>query len=318
MTPVTSGHWPYPRWVAHRGAGKLAPENTLASFRLGAAHGYRMFECDVKLSADEVPFLMHDATLSRTTDVAQRLGSGASAVGGDHPWSALAQLDAGGWHSRAYAGEPLPTLANIAHYCLANGLLLNIEIKPTPGLERRTGEVVAQHAAQLWAGAEVPPLLTSFEPEALAGARDTRPELPRGLLLDTLWTGWLETALALGLRGRGLQPRPVGHIQRSASQECRISHPELHRQRRMGGAAPAGPGHRCHHHRPGRPVRAGLTCALCYHLFSFVRFSLVIERMYAMKFQLKQLGLALTAGALLLAGARPGRRSQGAQHLQLV
>ena len=157
-----------------------------------------MFECDVKLSADEVPFLMHDATLSRTTDVAQGLGSGASAVGGDHPWSALAQLDAGGWHSRAYAGEPLPTLANIAHYCLANGLLLNIEIKPTPGLERRTGEVVAQHAAQLWAGAEVPPLLTSFEPEALAGARDTRPELPRGLLLETLWTGWLETALTLG------------------------------------------------------------------------------------------------------------------------
>ena len=197
MTPVSNEHWPYPRWVAHRGAGKLAPENTLASFRLGAAHGYRMFECDVKLSADEVPFLMHDATLSRTTDVAQRLGSGASAVGGDHPWSALAQLDAGGWHSRAYAGETLPTLANIAHYCLANGLLLNIEIKPTPGLERRTGEVVAQHAAQLWAGAEVPPLLTSFEPEALAGARDTRPELPRGLLLDTLWTGWLETALAL-------------------------------------------------------------------------------------------------------------------------
>jgi glycerophosphoryl diester phosphodiesterase len=118
-------------------------------------------------------------------------------VGGDHPWGALAQLDAGGWHSRAYAGEPLPTLANIAHYCRANGLLLNIEIKPTPGLERRTGEVVAQHAAQLWAGAEVPPLLTSFEPEALAGARDTRPELPRGLLLETLWTGWLETALAL-------------------------------------------------------------------------------------------------------------------------
>ena len=197
MKPVSTDHWPYPRWVAHRGAGKLAPENTLASFRLGAAQGYRMFECDVKLSVDGVPFLMHDATLSRTTDVAQGLGSGASAVGGDHPWSALAQLDAGGWHSRAFAGEPLPTLANIAHYCLANGLFLNIEIKPTPGLERRTGEEVAQHAAQRWAGADVPPLLTSFEPEALAGARDTRPELPRGLLLDTLWTGWLETALAL-------------------------------------------------------------------------------------------------------------------------
>ena len=49
--------WPYPRWIAHRGAGKLAPENTLAAFRLGAAHGYRMFECDAKLSADGVVLL---------------------------------------------------------------------------------------------------------------------------------------------------------------------------------------------------------------------------------------------------------------------
>ena len=43
------------------------PENTLAAFRLGAQHGYRMFECDVKLSADGVPFLLHDETLERTT-----------------------------------------------------------------------------------------------------------------------------------------------------------------------------------------------------------------------------------------------------------
>lgn len=46
--------WPYPFWIAHRGAGKLAPENTLAAFRLGAAHGWRMAECDVKLSQDGV------------------------------------------------------------------------------------------------------------------------------------------------------------------------------------------------------------------------------------------------------------------------
>src|SRR3954454_24649264 len=94
--------WPYPRWIAHRGAVKLAPENTLAAFRLGAQHGYRMFECDAKLSADGVPFLMHDSTLERTTS-----GHG---IGGDQPWHALSQLDAGSWHSRAYAGEPLATL----------------------------------------------------------------------------------------------------------------------------------------------------------------------------------------------------------------
>jgi glycerophosphoryl diester phosphodiesterase len=189
--------WPYPRWVAHRGAGKLAPENTLASFRLGASHGYRMFECDVKLSADGVPFLLHDATLQRTTNARAVLGAGNSAVAGNHPWGALAQLDAGSWHSRAYAGEPMPTLAHIAAFCLANGHYLNIEIKPTPGQERHTGEVVAQHAARLWQGSSVPPLMTSFEVDALRGAQAAQPELPRGLLLDTLWKGWLETALTL-------------------------------------------------------------------------------------------------------------------------
>ena len=44
--------WPYPTHWAHRGAGKLAPENTLAAIRHGASLGYRMFEFDVKLSAD--------------------------------------------------------------------------------------------------------------------------------------------------------------------------------------------------------------------------------------------------------------------------
>ncbi|WP_310567254.1 glycerophosphodiester phosphodiesterase [Hydrogenophaga sp.] len=184
-------HWPYPRWVAHRGAGKLAPENTLAAFRLGAQHGYRMFECDAKLSADGVLFLLHDDTLERTTT-----GQG---LGGAQLWAALSRLDAGGWHSRAYAGEPPVTLDAVAHYCLANRFDLNIEIKPGPGQARATGEAVGREALRLWAGASgAPPLLSSFEPEALAGARDTAPALPRGLLLETLGDGWLDTALGLG------------------------------------------------------------------------------------------------------------------------
>jgi glycerophosphoryl diester phosphodiesterase len=189
--------WPYPRWVAHRGAGKLAPENTLAAFRLGASHGYRMFECDAKLSADGVVFLMHDTTLERTTNARKVMGPAAGMAGGDHPWSALSQLDAGGWHSRAYAGEPLATLAAVARFCLANSHFLNIEIKPTPGLEQRTGEAVAREAARLWAGAAVQPLLTSFRPEALQGAQGAAAHLPRGLLLDTFWSGWFDIALSL-------------------------------------------------------------------------------------------------------------------------
>ena len=182
--------WPYPRWIAHRGAGKLAPENTLSAFRLGAQHGYRMFECDAKLSRDGLPFLLHDSTLERTTN-----GQGTAS---EQDWAALALLDAGSWHSRAYAGEPLPTLEALARYCLANGLFLNIEIKPTPSQEVETGRVVAEHAARLWQGAAVPPLLSSFRPDALAAAQTAAPQLPRALLLDSLWKGYESEAAQLG------------------------------------------------------------------------------------------------------------------------
>jgi glycerophosphoryl diester phosphodiesterase len=182
--------WPYPLWVAHRGAGKLAPENTLAAFRIGAAHGYRAFECDMKLSADDVPFLLHDTSLERTTS-----GQG---VAGQLPWSALSLLDAGAWHSRQFAGEPMPSLEAIAAFVKANAFQLNIEIKPTPGVERKTGFIVARDSARLWQAADVPPLLSSFQPEALEGAREGAAQLPRALLLDTPWEGWFETATAIG------------------------------------------------------------------------------------------------------------------------
>jgi glycerophosphoryl diester phosphodiesterase len=185
--------WPLPRWVAHRGAGTRAPENTLAAFRLGTSFGYRAFECDVKLSADGVPFLLHDATLERTTD-----GQGRAA---DLPWSALSQLDAGRWHGPAWAGEPPPTLATIAAFVRAGGHALDLEIKPTPGHEAETGRRVALAVQHLWAGAPLPPLLSSFRPETLLAAREAAPALPRALLLDTLWDGWAEVAHTLGCVG---------------------------------------------------------------------------------------------------------------------
>ena len=182
--------WPYPRWIAHRGAGKQAPENTLAAFKLGAQHGYRMFECDVKLSADEVLFLLHDDSLDRTTN-----GKGEAR---EQTWSSLLHLDAGSWHSPAFAGEPLASFECIARYCLSQGYFLNIEIKPTPGLEAATGTALANAAAHLWKDGSVPPLLTSFKTTALLAAKLAQPHLPRGLLLDKLRPDWLETALDLG------------------------------------------------------------------------------------------------------------------------
>ncbi|CAN5787310.1 glycerophosphodiester phosphodiesterase [soil metagenome] len=182
--------WPYPFWFAHRGAGKLAPENTLAAFRVGASHGFRAFECDVKLSADGVPFLLHDSTLERTTS-----GSGSAA---SLTWDELTRLDAGSWHGEPFAGEPIPSFEAVAKYCIAGGYALNVEIKPVPGMEAETGRVVAAAAAKWWTNEPMPPLLSSFQPSALAAARVAAPHLPRALLLDALRPKWIEEALALG------------------------------------------------------------------------------------------------------------------------
>ena len=149
-----------------------------------------MFECDVKLSSDGVPFLLHDDTLERTTN-----GIG---IAGSMTWQDLQQLDAGSWHSTSYAGEPIPSLDTVAAYCISNSFDLNIEIKPTLGTDQLTGQVVAQHAARIWQNESRKPLLTSFKPDALQAAVDAAPNLPRGLLLHELWPGWLETALMLG------------------------------------------------------------------------------------------------------------------------
>ena len=201
MTQATqtllNGDWPYPRWIAHRGAGKLAPENTLTAFALGAQHGYRMFECDVKLSLDDVPFLLHDDTLSRTTNVIRTWNTDHNPVAGHFAWSKLSTLDAGSWHSEQFKDAKIPTLEQVAAFCTQNNCHINLEIKPTTGTDCHTGSVVAQYAARLWQYAATPPLLSSFKPEALRGAAAAHADLPRALLLDILWDGWLQTALEL-------------------------------------------------------------------------------------------------------------------------
>ena len=192
--------WPYPQWVAHRGAGRKAPENTLAAFRKGAACGFLMMEYDVKLSADDVPILLHDDTLERTSN-----GLGRAA---DFTYAELARLDFGAWHSAPYAGEPAPTLYTIAAYTRANGIHSNIEIKPTKGMEARTGEQIARMAQQLWQGAALPPLLSSFSETALAAARDAAPELPRALLIEeALPSDWRERVARLECVGLNLNHR---------------------------------------------------------------------------------------------------------------
>lgn len=168
--------WPYPRLIAHRGGGTVAPENTLAAMRAGRAHGYDMVEYDVKLSRDGVLVILHDDDVDRTTD-----GTGPAA---QKTYAELAALDAGSWHSPDYAGEPVPTLRAVARYTLANGIASNVEIKPCPGREAETGAATALAVQALWREAARAPLLSSFSEAALAAAAKAAPDLPRALLLE--------------------------------------------------------------------------------------------------------------------------------------
>lgn len=184
-------NWPYPHTIAHRGAGKLAPENTLAAIRLGVSFGYRACEFDVKLSRDNVCVLMHDADLDRT--------SNATGAVADRDWAMLSQLDAGSWHSSAYVGEPIPTFANVIAYCNANDVAMNVEIKPSPGRERETGAAVARECERRCATAKTPPLLSSFSTDALLAARDAAPEsLLAHLFQDPLPSDWLHKCKSVG------------------------------------------------------------------------------------------------------------------------
>jgi glycerophosphoryl diester phosphodiesterase len=184
MTP-----WPYPRLIAHRCGGALAPENTLAGLRIAARLGCRAVEFDVMLSRDGVPVLIHDDTLERTTN-----GQGRVA---DTDLTVLRRLDVGVRHAPAFGGEPLPTLAEAIACCNEHGLLANIEIKPSPGAELATGAAVALLTKKLWRG-EPPPLLSSFSEEALAAAALAAPQLPRALLVDAIPDDWNERRRRIG------------------------------------------------------------------------------------------------------------------------
>ena len=188
--------WPYPSIVAHRGGGKLAPENTLAGVRCGMARGFRAIEFDVMLARDGIGVVIHDPMLGRTV-----AGSGMVS---DYDAQELAAMDAGAWFGAAFTGEPVPLFEPFARFCRENGVWMNIEIKPAPGFDVETGREVARvtrdlFAAEIAAGETARiPLLSSFSAAALASARDAAPELPRGYLLDVVPADWQAQARALG------------------------------------------------------------------------------------------------------------------------
>jgi glycerophosphoryl diester phosphodiesterase len=140
----------YPRIIAHRCGGVLAPENSLAGLALAADLGCRAVEFDVMLTADRVPILMHDETLARTTPCAGRVAE-----------LTLAEIRA--------CAPAVPTLAEALALCQGYGFWTNIELKPASGHEEETGAIVGAWLAEHWDGHGV---ISSFsEKSALAGRR---------------------------------------------------------------------------------------------------------------------------------------------------
>jgi len=175
--------WPYPRIVAHRGGGSLAPENTLGAIRLGASLGFRGAEFDVMLAGDGTPVVIHDETTERTTGVRGNVF--------EKSYQELSGLNAGN-------GEKIPRFEDAARLCRSLGVWANVEIKPAKGHERATGEAIGSMARELWRAAELRPVLSSFSVVALQAAQQTAPELPRGYLVDELPKDWEGTVQRLG------------------------------------------------------------------------------------------------------------------------
>ncbi|MBA3032435.1 MAG: glycerophosphodiester phosphodiesterase [Gammaproteobacteria bacterium] len=203
----------YPRIIAHRCGGALAPENSLAGLAVAARLGCRAVEFDVMLTADGVPILIHDETLERTTTGAGRVA--------DRTLAEIRRFDAGGPHHVAFAAPhaehfitPVPTFAEAMAACRRLGLWPNIEIKPAAGHDEITGETVARWLGENWNGTGV---ISSFSEKSALAARRVLPQFPQALLVEHLpgdWQAQLERlgAVALHLAAKHLTPQQAAAL----------------------------------------------------------------------------------------------------------
>jgi len=189
---LNTTRWPYPRVIAHRGGGTVAPENTLVALRIAASIGFGGVEFDVKLAKYGVPVLIHDDTLDRTSN-----GTGPVV---ERDAAELRALDAGSWFGNEFAGEHIPTFEAASTLCRPLRLWANIEIKPDAGNAEDTGRIVALLAAIYWKDSSPAPLLSSFSEAALAAARAQSPGLPRALLVEDVPADWALRTRSLGCR----------------------------------------------------------------------------------------------------------------------
>lgn len=168
-----------PRVVAHRGASDVAPENTIPAIKAALAAGADMVEVDVQRTSDGIPVVLHDTTLARTTDVAQRIARHTHTPIHQLPFAAVRGLDAGAWRGKTFVGTTVPTLEEVLDTLRATGVGLLLEIKSPkdqPGLVEAVAEVVDRF------GTGVDVVVQSFHGPSLRTFGRLLPRVPRGLL----------------------------------------------------------------------------------------------------------------------------------------
>ncbi|WUH98826.1 glycerophosphodiester phosphodiesterase family protein [Spirillospora sp. NBC_00431] len=172
--------------VAHRGASAYAPENTLAAFRLAASQRADVFEIDVQESKDHKLVIMHDTTLSRTTNVEKVYPGRAPWKVSDFTLAEIRKLDAGSWFGKKYKGERVPTLDQTLSAMRGRGLGLLLEVKSPnlyPGIEKRIAAALKRSPAWLRADpAERRLAVQSFDWASMRRFHSVLPDVPIGLL----------------------------------------------------------------------------------------------------------------------------------------
>jgi glycerophosphoryl diester phosphodiesterase len=162
---------PQPVIFGHRGASRFAPENTLAAFDLACQQGADAVEFDVKLTADAQVVIIHDARVDRTTN-----GSGFVK---NLTLTQMQALDAGSSFSEQFAGEPVPTLANLFDH-MDEKIFYNIELTnyttQNDILPEKTAELVRRYHQ------EDNVLFSSFSIKTLARMHALLPQVPVAML----------------------------------------------------------------------------------------------------------------------------------------
>ncbi|MCB0078235.1 MAG: hypothetical protein KDD73_12545 [Anaerolineales bacterium] len=192
----------HPVNIAHRGARSLAPENTLLAGELGLAHGADIWEVDVAMSMDGIPYLLHDDTLARTTDVALRYPDRAPWQSGEFSWAELQQLDAGSWFlqqdpfkqikvgkvdralQRRIAGEALPTLRDALSFTRDANWWINVELKDLRGTIGDSTIVATAWRLVQQMGMEERVIFSSFNHDYLRALRSYSSRLSLGALVS--------------------------------------------------------------------------------------------------------------------------------------